>query len=86
MININLAYDFYVKNINKSCNTKILSFEEFNKYFPMFIEQMCSPVNIIFDDSTQSFINLNEVPFLTKCNKSVLLSINSILKKINHEN
>ena len=83
MIDIQKAYSYYISNIDKTCIQKVLSFEEFQQAFPAFIDTICSPV-LVFDDDTKQFIRMDSIPFLTKCNKSVMISISIINKKINN--
>jgi hypothetical protein len=65
-ININKAYQYYIDNINKSCDKRILDIHSFHQAFVYFL----------------SNIDNQSAPYKTNCGKIRFLHIEMILNKI----
>ena len=74
------AYNYYIAHQSDSCNKIQLSFENFSKTFPIFMEQ-CAPT-LTFNMETKEFLDLTKIPLLTNCGKSVILHEAAITSKI----
>jgi hypothetical protein len=72
-INLKKAYNYYLTNLDKSCETRVLDRPSFERGFLYFLE-ILRREDIFFD--------FEDVPVLTKCNKSKFLHINRVLIKI----
>jgi hypothetical protein len=81
IVDIKDAYDYYIAHIDKSCNKTVISFDRFQTAFTAFIDTFCSQT-LVFDPSTKEFVDMKDIPFLTNCNKGVMLGMKSIMEKI----
>lgn len=75
-INIQKAYQYYIDNISKSCDTRILDEQSFHQAFAEFLNRLH------FMDMFQH--NVKDIPvYNEKCKKSYFLNLEIVLNKIN---
>lgn len=71
IIDIEKAYSYYINNIDKTCDKKVLDFISFEKAFKGYLTYLYN-MNPIFE-------NLMEV---SKCGNSRLVNFNIVINKI----
>jgi hypothetical protein len=73
-IKVDKAYDYYVNNIDRSCNKTIISKEQFTKHFLDWINHL----------ALQNALNpsIEEVPEIGICGKSRYIRLESVISKI----
>lgn len=73
-INIQKAYQYYIDNISKSCDNRILTEQEFHRAFPEFLQEL----QIMSVMQPQ----LEEIPvYNDKCKTSRIVNIDVVIKK-----
>jgi hypothetical protein len=73
-INIENAYNYYLNNLSRSCDTRTLDANSFRDVFVNFLET--------FHHEKMFFPDREHIPFVTKCGKSKYITIDIILKKV----
>ena len=75
-LDLNKAYEYYVNNIKKSCDTKLLDENSFKAAFTQWL-------TIVQQNEIAATMQGTEhIPTLTKCGNSVFLEIKQIVDKI----
>lgn len=72
-MNIQKAYEYYISNIDKSCNKNKLSFEQFIELFPSWLTKL----------QTDEFFNpgIEEIIEIGICGKGRFISLKKVLEK-----
>jgi len=73
-LDIKKAYQYYVDNITRSCDNRILSEQDFHEAFAMWLQEL-EIMNVMQH-------NLNNIPvYNEKCKTSRIVNINVVIKK-----
>lgn len=75
-VNIQKAYQYYIDNISKSCDTRILDEQAFHQAFAEFLNSL--NLMELFQNSIKNIPVYNE-----KCKKSYYLNLEIVLNKVN---
>lgn len=73
-ININKAYQYYIDNINRSCDNKVLSEQDFHEAFAMWLQEL--EIMSIMQPQIEDIPVYNE-----KCKTSRIVNIHVVIKK-----
>lgn len=73
-ININKAYQYYIDNINRSCDNKVLSEQDFHQIFAMWLQNL--ELMSVMNPTMENIPIYNE-----KCKTSRIVNINVVIKK-----
>ena len=69
------AYNYYVNNINKSCNTNIIDEQSFHQAFAAFLQSL--ELTYAFQPEIVNIPLYND-----KCKTSKIVNLNTVLNKI----
>lgn len=73
-LDIKKAYQYYVDNINRSCNTNILDEQSFHKVFPAFLQDL--QIMSVMNSDMENIPIYND-----KCGTSRIVNIDVVIKK-----
>lgn len=73
-IDVDRAYNYYINNIDRSCEKRVLSREQFQKHFTDWLNHL----------ALQNALNpqIEEVAEIGKCGKSRYVRLESVISKI----
>jgi hypothetical protein len=74
-IDIKKAYDYYINNINKSCDNRVLDEKSFHEAFSAFLQQL--QIDEVMNRNTQYIPIYND-----KCKTSRIVNLETVLNKI----
>jgi hypothetical protein len=74
-MNINKAYQYYIDNINKSCDKRVLDEKSFHEVFSSFLQEL--QIDEVMNKNTQHIPVYND-----KCKTSRIVNLQVVLNKI----